>query len=252
MHGGLPYLSAFDDQVRLYPGARVRTDFTWSPVPGDLAPGLGAEEGRARLALRRLRLEMSGDVMKRVAFTVGAEMGGGRIGQTPYAGTQTSRFNPADAHDGAITPAEVSVSYLPYPWLSFTVGHVNAPFSMSNRTRESATPSLERPMSIRGFAVPYNKAVGAMVWGELDDRVFAYEGGVFAGGSNQPLLGGAVDVMARVFARPLAGLGDGVFFDLAQIGVSATRAITSRTTRASPPTTASPCGNRGMSTVSSG
>lgn len=221
MRGGMPYLSAFDDRLRIYPGARVRTDFTWSTVPDDLPPEVGSDAGEARLALRRLRLEMSGEFVKRVAFTVGAELGGERIGQTPYVGVATRRYNPADAHGGTILPAEVSLSYMPLTWLSFTVGQVNAPFSMSNRTREYATPYLERPMPIRGFAMPYNKALGAMVWGEADERVFAYEGGVFAGGPNRPLVEGAWDAMGRVFARPFATLGDGVFFDLAQIGVSA-------------------------------
>ncbi len=220
MHGGVPYLSAFDDRLRLYPGARVRTDFTWSPVPDELPAEVGGELGEARFALRRLRLEMSGEVMKRVAFTVGAELGGQNIGQTPYVGLSTPRWIPADAHDGRILPAEVSLSYMPLSWLSFTVGQVNAPFSMENRTRESATPYFERNLAIRGFAVPNNKAFGAMAWGELDERVFAYELGVFSGGVNEPLFQGAYDVMGRLFARPFATMGDGVFFDLFQLGVS--------------------------------
>lgn len=220
-HGGQPYFTAFDDRLRLYPGARVRTDFTWSPVPDDLPEALAGEAGEARLALRRLRLEVSGEVVRRVAFTVGAEMGGERIGQTPYIGEATPRYIPADAHDGDILPAEVSLSYMPLSWLSFTVGQVNAPFSMSNRTREYATPYLERNIAIRGFAVPYNKAVGAMAWGEVDERLFVYEAGVFSGGPNEPLLQGAFDAMGRLYFRPLATVGDGVFFDLMQIGVSA-------------------------------
>ena len=48
-----------------------------------------------------------------------------------------------------------------------------------------------------------------------------YEAGVFDGGTGQPISLGNVDAMARVFVRPFSRGGKGVFFELAQVGVSA-------------------------------
>jgi hypothetical protein len=221
VHGGLPYLRAFDDRVRLYPEAAVRLDATWAPKPDHLAPALGGDAAGARFVLRRLRLGMSGEIFRHVAFTAEVEMGGQRIGETLYAGPLTRRWAPADAHDGVLRPAEVSVSAMPWRALSFTVGQVAAPFSLANRTPEAAVTFNERPLAIRGFAVPNERALGAMAWGEVAERAFAYEVGVFSSGTGQPVLSGNVDVMGRAFVRPFTRLGRGVFFELAQIGVSA-------------------------------
>jgi hypothetical protein len=219
--GGLPFFRAFDDQLRLYPGAAVRVDGSWADAPDDLAPELGADEAGARLALRRVRLELSGEVARRVAFTAAMELGGGRVGQTPYVGAATPRWVPVDAHDGVIRPEEVSVSYTPARWLNFTVGQQYLPFSLENRTREEATTYLEKNVAIRGFAVPDDKAVGATIWGELEERAFAYELGAFAGGFDRPLFDGSVDGVGRLFARPLAPLGESMTLDQLQIGASA-------------------------------
>ena len=221
LHGGLPYLRALSDRLRLYPEAAVRLDATWAPKPDHLAPALGADETGGRLVLRRLRFGMSGELFRRVAFTAELEMGGQAIGQTPYVGPLTRRWVPTDAHDGVLRPAEVSISARPWRALSFTVGQVAAPFSLSNRTPESAATFMERPLAIRGFAVPHERALGAMAWGEIAERTFVYEVGVFSGGAGQAVAAGNVDVMGRAFVRPFSRLGRGVFFELAQIGASA-------------------------------
>jgi hypothetical protein len=169
-----------------------------------------------------VRLELSGEIIQRLAFTMGMEMGGGRIGDVEYTGADTPRWARATAHDGRIAPAEVSVSYRFRDWLSLTAGSFNTPFSMSNRTREHGTTFLERPMAIRSFAAPYNKDLGLTLWGELDERMFAYEVGVFSGdGDARPFVDARPDVTGRVFVRPLVSMGDNVFFEKAQIGLSA-------------------------------
>jgi hypothetical protein len=199
----------------------MATDFYWAPDAPDLDADQGAAQLDPYLAVRRARLELSGELFQRLSFTLGVELGGGRIGDTPYVGDATPRSAMASAHDGEIRPAQVSVNYAFRRWLNFTVGQFNAPFSMSNRTHETVTPFMERSIAIRGFVVPNEKELGLSVWGELDERLFAYELGVFSGdGPSEPAVDARPDVMGRLFARPLATMGDSVFFEQAQIGVS--------------------------------
>lgn len=220
--GGRLFIRDEKDIIRLYPGGRLRTDFNWSPGGAEIGAGLGEANLNPYLAVRRVRLELSGELLERLAFTMGMELGGQRIGDVIYTGADTLRFAPANAHDGRILPAEVSVSYRFRPWLNFTAGMFNAPLSMSNRTRETVVTPMERPLAIQGFVVPNNKELGLMAWGELfGERTLAYELGVFSGdGPERPAVDAHPDFMGRIFARPLASLGEGSFFDLAQIGVS--------------------------------
>ena len=221
--GGYFFLRDPDDDFRLYPGGRLRTDFNWAAGAPDLEQTQDGGALNPSFHVRRVRLELSGEIMQRLAFTMGVEMGGGRIGETEYVGPATSRFARASAHDGMVRPAEVSVSYRFRDWLNFTVGQHNLPFSMSNRTREHSTPFLERNVAIRGFAVPHDKDLGLTVWGELfGKRTLAYELGVFSGdGPDHPGVDSRPDFAGRIFARPLTSLGDDTFFQLAQVGLSA-------------------------------
>ena len=223
IHGTRPYLRTKDDVFRLYPGGWLATDFYWPPGAPDLPAEADGSALEPSFAVRRVRLELSGEIVRRIYFTLGAELGGGRIGDTPYVGDTTTRFAMATAHDGRITPAEVSVTYSFRDWLNFTAGLFNVPFSLDNRTREQRTPFMERNIVIRGLVVPYEKDLGLTIWGEfLDKRTLAYEVGVFAGdGPQRPFVDARPDVVGRVFVRPLTSVGDNVFFEQAQIGVSA-------------------------------
>ncbi len=222
LHGGSPYLRAFDDRLRLYPDLALRLDGTWSQRPDVNDAGLGADRAGTRLVLRRVLFGLSGEIVRRVAFTAQVEMGGQRIGETPVSFPASRlRWAPADAHDGVLRPAEVSISATPWKALNLTVGQVATPMSLSNRTPEAAGTFLERPLPIRGLVAPNERALGVMAWGELDDRAFAYEAGVFGGQLGRPIASGDVDLVGRAFVRPFARLGRGVFFELAQIGVSA-------------------------------
>jgi hypothetical protein len=223
IHDGHLFIRDPHDRFRLYPGGALRFDFRSTPGAPDLPAAAGASALDPHFAVRRVRLELSGEMFERLAFTMGLELGGGRLGDTTYAGPATSRFAPALAHDGRIRPAEISLSYRFRDWLAFTLGQYNAPFSMSNRTRESVTPLMERPLPIQGFVVPNEKELGLTVWGELfDPMALAYEVGVFGGdGQDRPAVDARVDVMARVFARPLSHAGDSTFHRQAQIGLSA-------------------------------
>lgn len=221
MHGGRPFIRDAQDDFRLYPGGRLRTDFY--VAPGSQLPSLqGGNHLHPQVAVRRLRLELSGEMFERLAFTGGIELGGQRIGETAGAFVPSDRFAMASAHDGSVLPGEVTVSYRFRDWLSLTVGQQNVPFSMSNRTREYATTFMERNLAIRGLAVPYDKELGLTIWGELfGKRALSYELGVFTGdGPSRPAVDARGDFAGRIYARPLAHLGDSLLFEQAQIGVS--------------------------------
>ncbi|MCA9619374.1 MAG: hypothetical protein KC731_10130, partial [Myxococcales bacterium] len=222
IHGGRVFIRTPHDTFRFYPQMRLRTDFNWAPGAPDLPRAQEGQNLHPSLAVRRLRLEMSGEILERLAFTGGVELGGGRIGDTVYRGDGTSRFAKANGHDGRVRPGEVDVSYRFRKWLSITAGLFNAPFSMENRTREYATTFMERSLAIRGLVVPYDMDYGVSLWGEiLDDRALNYEAAVMLGdGIDRPGEDARADYMARVFARPLTTLGDALFFQQAQIGLS--------------------------------
>ncbi|MBI4702813.1 MAG: hypothetical protein HY744_16965 [Deltaproteobacteria bacterium] len=219
VHQGRPFLRAPGDDFRLYPGGLFETDWRSSFGPGvsDVPAGSFLVP---YLVVRRARLELSGELGQSFAFVAGLELGGERMGEGAAAG---SRFAPADASRGRVQPAEVSASYLLRPWLSFTVGQVNAPFSLENRTPERARSMFERNLAIAGLAVPDDKELGALVWGELfGPRTLAYELGVFSGGGrSRPAVDAWPDFVGRVFSRPLAPTGDSTFRRFAQIGLSA-------------------------------
>lgn len=222
IHGGRVFIRDAHDNFRLYPGVRLRTDFYAAPG-SDLTLPQGGHNLHPQVAIRRLRLEMSGEIIERLAFTAGIELGGRRIGEGANAFATDGRFAMATSHDGEVRPAEATVSYRLRDWLSFTLGLQNVPFSMENRTREYALTFMERNMAIRGFAVPYDKELGLTAWGELfGERTLNYEIGVFTGdGPMRPAVDARPDFAGRIFARPLTGAGDALFFKLAQVGVSA-------------------------------
>lgn len=222
IHGGQVFIRHPHDDFRFYPQLRLATDFNWSPGSPDMPKTQDGQFLHPSLFVRRVRLGVSGEILERVAFSAGLELGNGRIGETVYTGPDTSRFARAWAHDGQVRPSETTVSYRFRDWLSFTAGLHNVPFSMSNRTRSHLTTFMERPIAIRGFAVPYERDLGVTVWGELfGERTLAYELGVFMGdGFDRPTTDARADYVGRIFARPLTRAGDALFFKQAQIGIS--------------------------------
>ncbi|MEQ9317903.1 MAG: porin, partial [Polyangiaceae bacterium] len=195
IHGGQVFIRHPHDDFRFYPQLRLATDFNWSPGSPDMPKTQDGQFLHPSLFVRRVRLAVSGEILERVGFTAGVELGNGRIGETVYTGPGTSRFARAWAHDGRVRPGEATVSYRFREWMSFTAGMQNVPFSMSNRTRSHLTTFMERPVAIRGFAVPYERDLGVTVWGELfGERTLAYELGVFMGdGFDRPTVDARAD-----------------------------------------------------------
>lgn len=220
-HHGHLFIRDPHDDFRVYPGALLMADFYSAPGAPDFPATQDGSFVKPSFLVRRVKLQVSGELFERLAFTGGIELGGEHPGETSYVGPTTARFAPVTA-SGQAAPSEVLVSYRFRDWLSVSAGQMHVPFSMSNRTRDDETPFMERNVAIRSFVVPHERDVGVMVWGELPQRLFAYEVGVFSGdGHERAFVDDQPDFVGRIFARPLQLAGHSLFHKQAQIGISA-------------------------------
>jgi hypothetical protein len=229
------FLRHAEDWFRLYPRARLNLDFNSSFGPGVTA--LRATDGGTalgpRVLVRRLRLELGGDVLQeRVNFFGSVDFGtqpitnanGKTVQYAAPAGTDptktTVRWAAVQTTGPAAAPQDVWVNLHGFSWLNAMVGQYQAPFGMENRTSDGLTPWMERNVAIRGFAFPTGKEIGITAWGALDKDALVYEIGVFGGdGQNRPQIDNQVDFIGRVYTRPFALVG-GPLAKL-QIGMSA-------------------------------
>lgn len=233
-HGNF-YIRDPEDWIRMYPKARIHLDFNgfFGSRVNDIEAGDGGGALRARAFMRRLELDISGEVLKRWAFNLGAEIGSQAVGNTngkteAAAGpagadptAEAARFAAVQTAGFATTLTDTWITYSAWPFLNFQLGQYQAPFSLENRTGNNVTPWMERILSIRGFVCSSPKEIGLTVWGETKNRVFNYEIGVFGGdGINRGQVDNRADFMGRIYVRPLATGGKGLL-EKAQIGVSA-------------------------------
>jgi len=233
-HGSF-FLRDPGDYFRLYPKGRVQFDFHGYLGAGvnELRAADGGTALRNRMLLRRVRLELAGEFMKRWSFAVGVEFGGqstsnnngtaetaaSRPGQEPTA--ETARWAAIETPASTAQLADNWINYSVAPWLNFIFGQYDAPFSMESMTSDTVTTFMERNLVIRSFVVPGGKETGAMVWGEAFDKMIYYGVGAFGGdGQNRTQIDNSLDFMGRVFVRPLAGDKKGLLAK-AQVGVSA-------------------------------
>jgi Phosphate-selective porin O and P len=223
------------DIVRFYPHLLVETDFYSSFGPGvssvtapDVALGL-----KPHLSIHRARVGFDAELFKRWTVSAILEMGGQPVGdtagnaETSAAGPGTTptatsgRYAPVQTIATAPAPGDVFIGYSVCKCFNIQIGQFNAPFSMDNRTPDDYYPLMERNVAIRGFAVPNEREIGGMLWGELGPRVFDYELGVFGGdGPNRPSVDANVDFIGRMYARPFAGGATNDVEKYTQIGVS--------------------------------
>ena len=229
------FLRDAHDWFRLYPRARLNLDLNGSLGPGvsELKAVDGGTALTPKVLVRRLRLELGGDLFQeRVSFFGSVDFGGqtitnangktvqsaGRAGLAPSAAS--ARWAAVQTSTSTAAPQDVWVNLHAAPWLNAMIGQYQAPLGMENRTSDGLTPWMERNVAIRGFAYPNVKETGITAWGALDRDVFVYEVGIFGGdGQNRPQVDDRFDYLGRVYTRPLA-LGGGPLAKL-QIGVSA-------------------------------
>jgi hypothetical protein len=237
-HGNF-YLRDPNDYFRVYPKGRMHLDFHSFFGPGvNGKHGVSAADGgnalKNRFFVRRLRIELAGEFLKRWSFNMGVEFGGqpignangktetaaGKAGEDPTA--DSARWAALQTAGASASLADAYINYSVCPCLNFMLGQFNAPITMENRTSNNSLPWIERNIAVRGFIIPTNKEIGLMVWGELGEKNLNYEVGVFSGdGQNRPQVDNAVDFIGRVYARPFAQKGGKGVLDKATIGVGA-------------------------------
>jgi phosphate-selective porin OprO and OprP len=222
IHAGRIFIRDSDDIFRFYPGVALRTDFYAAPGSPELPAGKDGNDLEPYFNVRRVRLNLQGELFERIAFQAEIDfLGSGRIGGSEYTGATTPRVVMPGIQANAVSPADVSISYRFREWLALTVGHFNVPFSMENRTRETVTTAMEKNMAIRSFVMSSERDLGLTVWGDLGDDFISYELGVVSGDGTRLPQDTPADYVGRAWTRPFGGLGDGAFFQLTQIGMSA-------------------------------
>src|SRR5262249_36558103 len=140
-------------------------------------PGVGDTTLQPTAFVRRLRPEVSGEILQNWAFMIGGEFGATALdnnagnatetraavpGATPsattgtYAAAQTTRFQAA--------AADVFVNYHAHPLFNAQFGQYDANFTMENRTSDKYFPFIERSLAVRNVGIPSNKEIGLMLW----------------------------------------------------------------------------------------
>jgi phosphate-selective porin len=210
-HGGVFYLRDENDNFRLYLQGRAQVDFY-----SYFGPGLPDSKQKGTIFLRRVRPELSGEFLGRWQWMLAGD----------FVGAANAIDNPngsagADAQTVGIRAqaTDVFLNYRADRVFNLQVGQYDAPFTMENRTSDKYLPFMERSLAVRVLGIPSNKEMGAMFWGETEDKYLFYSVGVFNGeGQNRPNFDDQAEVMGRAFAHPLAA-SSGAIKDL-QIGGS--------------------------------
>lgn len=233
-HGGF-FLRDANDTFRLYPKGRLNFDFASSFGAGvsDVSATGGGSALKPRFFIRRARLEVAGEFLKRFSFDVDVDFGGqglgnangrtenaaGPAGQPPTA--ESARFAPVESTTANAVLADAWINYSVMPALNFLFGQHQAFFSMDNQTSDNSTTFMERNIATRSFAYPEGKDIGLTIWGDVADRMVVYGVSVVGGdGQNRPGVDSQFDFIGRVAARPFASDKKGLLAK-AQIGVSA-------------------------------
>ncbi len=188
------------DAFVLYPRGRLQLDLhTW---PGAPPSQPGATSLVPRVHLRRARVELAGEVLRRWAFVAAFD-----VTSTPVANddfTPAEGANPADAASYVVL-SQAYVAYSVIPAFQLKAGQMPTPFGIENQTDPGEVALLERAMPIRGFAVTSPNEVGLSAYGDVLDRRVSYELGVYLGdGQNRFVADDNPDLAARVFTRPFA------------------------------------------------
>ncbi len=191
------YFRSADDNVILTPGARVHIDTYGFAGKGVEAYRRANGTGLAtNMFFRRFILEMGGSIRGKWFFWIGGNFAPSTLDAN--AATTSS----ANVYDGF-------VGYEATPHLRFFAGQYNAPVTMENVTSSRWLDFMERSLSVRTMATPYNKDIGFLGWGETEKGHVEYQLGVLGGdGMNRPSVDNRVDAEGRVIVRPLASQSD--------------------------------------------
>jgi len=214
--GGLFYLRDVDDNYRLYVQGRAHIDFY-----SFFGQGVDHTALKPTLFLRRARPEISGEFFHRVWFMIAGDFGTTAIdnpngtnetqaaapGAAPTA--TSGKYGSAQTAKVSAAPTDVYLNFKADNALNVQVGQFDAPFTLENRTSEKwGTPFMERSMTVRDVAVPTQKQIGVMLWGDAY-HLLNYSIGLFDGdGQNRTNVDGKGDLFARLYVTPLSDRTD--------------------------------------------
>ena len=229
---GMFFLRDPDGNFRLSPTGDMMLDFTAAAGPGvdDLPSSKGGAGLVPRFFVRRLRVGITGDFLKRWSFAaafdlaqqVNNPLGTDETSAAPPGVDPTAdsgRYRPPQGLDAGIGLRDVWVNYSLCPCLNFQVGQFQPPMTLENRTSDTVTPLMERSVATRTFIVPGQREAGLMLWGDFGDDVFTYELAVVGGdGQNRATVDMAADFIGRLLLAPLKSVK---LIKDARIGVSA-------------------------------
>jgi hypothetical protein len=210
---GLIYLRDRRDLLRLYPHAQLDLDahgFFGSRVDTLPAADAGVDLG-TRFFVRRARLDLGGELLKRIGFNVGIDLAANpAIDGARSDGTQTR-----------VALADAWVNIDAGRGLGLMIGVFQAPFSLENRSATSDLAMMERNVAIRGFVIPGGKALGIVLLGSTQSETLHWDVGAFGAESLDPgHFERHFDAMGRVYTRPFGSHTESLIRGL-QIGVSA-------------------------------
>jgi phosphate-selective porin len=211
-HNGLFYLRDYNDNFRLHVQGRAQVD-----MYSYMGAGVSDSSLQTTLFLRRIRPEITGEFMHRWFFSIAGDFGATALDNQTGRATEASAAPPGAAPTAATgryaaaqttkfqaAPTDVWVGYRAHGLLNVMVGQYDAPFTMENQTSDKWFPFIERSLAVRVVGIPSQKEIGAMLWGELDDQLWAYEIGVFDGnGQNRLNTDSRGDLMTRTWFHPL-------------------------------------------------
>ena len=226
-HNGLFYLRDYNDNFRLHINGRAQIDFF-----SYAGAGVGDTALKPTLFFRRIRPEVSGEILKHWSFMIAGDFGATAL-DNPRGTNETSaaapgaaptatsgRYASAETTKFQAAPADVFMNYSADPRFNVQVGQFDSNFMMENRTTDKYTPYMERSLAVRAVGEPFNKEIGAMLWGAPENRFWYYSVALYNGdGQNRLNPDSRGDVFVRGYVRPLTTSVQGPLKDL-QVGGS--------------------------------
>jgi phosphate-selective porin len=195
---GIFYLRSHHDNLVLTWGGRAHIDVYTFAGPGVSHYHRGNGTGlKPNLFFRRAILETGGIVRKQWFYYLSGNFVPNQLdANQAVANTQVGVY---DAFAG----------WMPIPTLKIYFGQYNEPFTMENVTSSRWTDLMERSVTVRYIATPYNKSEGLMAWGETANKAFEYQLGAFGGdGQNRANIDDRFDGTIRALVRPFFARSD--------------------------------------------
>jgi phosphate-selective porin OprO and OprP len=185
---GAAFLRSPDNEFVLLPSGRLQIDGLAFARPTKDMPV-------PTFVVRRARLELGGWIGPYVFFNLAGDFAAGApAGADPVA---QSFLATTDDYVGVAPFGDRAI---------LQVGQFDAPFTLENRTSDKYFDFMERSITVRSFAVPSNKEVGAMIHGQpLTNKGIYYSLGVFNGdGQNFRNVDTNLDFIGRAWVAPFA------------------------------------------------